>query len=58
MVVGLAPLSQRARGREVRTPRGIAADWRGIAADWKGIAADWLQRTIMHRVSVMCIVQQ
>ncbi len=26
MVVGLAPLSLRARGREVRTPRGIAVD--------------------------------
>ncbi len=27
MVVGLAPLSQRARGREVLTPRGIAANY-------------------------------
>jgi hypothetical protein len=26
MVVGLAPLSQRVRGREVLTPRGIAAN--------------------------------
>jgi hypothetical protein len=43
MVVRLAPSQpERARGREVLTPRGIAANWTGYSSELgRGIAANW-----------------